>query len=215
MNFKAAIFDLDGTLFDSMNLWEKIDCAFLQKRGISMPAHYGFDLRTLDFEAAARYTIDLFHLQESPESIISEWNAMAVEEYTKHVWLRPYTRSYLQKLKQSDIKLGVATGLPAELYLPCLKNNGILGLFDVLCSTEQMPQGKESSAIYQSAAGKLCTLPSQCLVFEDILPAVKSAKRAGMLVYGVYDFYAKADQAQIQKIADGYLFDFKDAPLPD
>ena len=88
------------------------------------------------FEEAAQYTIDLFGLQETVEGIIEEWNNMAVEEYSNHVGLLPHALDYLLRLKEHGIKLAVATGLPEKLYMPCLKNNSILELFDALCSTD-------------------------------------------------------------------------------
>lgn len=100
MNFRAAIFDLDGTLLDSMDVWENIE--------------------------AAEYTIALFHLSESVDAIIREWNEMAAYEYAHNVALSPFTADYLRQLKHAGIKLAVATVLPQKLYEPCLKKNGIM-----------------------------------------------------------------------------------------
>ena len=126
MDFNAAIFDLDGTILDSMDVWEHIDIQFLKKRNLPVPENYVTEICARSFEEAAQYTIDLLGLQETVEGIIEEWNNMAVEEYRNHVGLLPYALDYLLRLKEHGIKLAVATGLPEKLYIPCLKNNSIL-----------------------------------------------------------------------------------------
>lgn len=143
MDFNAAIFDLDGTILDSMDVWEHIDIQFLKKRNLPVPENYVTEICARSFEEAAQYTIDLFGLQETVEGIIEEWNNMAVEEYSNHVGLLPYALDYLLCLKEHGIKLAVATGLPEKLYIPCLKNNSILELFGALCSTDlEQRQGR-------------------------------------------------------------------------
>lgn len=215
MNFQAAIFDLDGTLLNSMDVWEQIDIDFLKKRNLTAPENYVAEICARSFEEAAQYTIDLFGLNESIPAIVEEWNCMAISKYRNDVGLTPYALNYLLRLKAENIKLAIATGLPEELYLPCLQSNGIYDLFDVICSTEQVPYGKERPDVFLLAAKKLGISPQKCIVFEDVLPAVKSAKQAGMIVYGVYDKYSAHHQSEIMAIADGYLLDFRDAPLPD
>lgn len=214
MYFEAAIFDLDGTLLNSMDVWEKIDIAFLTKRGLPVPANYVTEVCARSFEEAAQYTIKLFGLNETIPAIIQEWNLMAVHEYANNVRLMPYTHEYLLRLKTFHIKLAVATGLPEELYKPCLINNGIYDVFDILRSTDQMERGKEHPEIFRSVSSRLKIPPQKCIVFEDVLPAVRSAKQAGMITYGVYDKYSAHHAPKIRAIADGYLYNFCNAPLP-
>lgn len=214
MDFNAAIFDLDGTILDSMDVWEHIDIQFLKKRNLPVPENYVTEICARSFEEAAQYTIDLFGLQETVEGIIEEWNNMAVEEYSNHVGLLPYALDYLLRLKEHGIKLAVATGLPEKLYMPCLKNNSILELFDALCSTDEVQRGKEYSDVFELAARKLGVAPEHCIVFDDVLPAIKSAKAASMLAGGIYDKYSADQRAEIERIADIYLLNFRQAPIP-
>lgn len=148
------------------------------------------------------------------EGIIEEWNNMAVEEYSNHVGLLPHALDYLLRLKEHGIKLAVATGLPEKLYIPCLKNNSILELFDALCSTDEVQRGKEYSDVFELAARKLGVAPEHCIVFDDVLPAIKSAKAARMLAGGIYDKYSADQRTEIERIADIYLLDFRQAPIP-
>lgn len=214
MDFNAAIFDLDGTILDSMDVWEHIDIQFLKKRNLPVPENYVTEICARSFEEAAQYTIDLFGLQETVEGIIEEWNNMAVEEYSNHVGLLPYALDYLLCLKEHGIKLAVATGLPEKLYIPCLKNNSILELFGALCSTDEVQRGKEYSDVFELAARKLGVAPEHCIVFDDVLPAIKSAKAARMLAGGIYDKYSADQRTEIERIADIYLLDFRQAPIP-
>lgn len=214
MEFEAAIFDLDGTLLNSMDVWEQIDISFLQKRGLPVPTDYVTEICARSFEEAAQYTIDLFGLCETVDDIIKEWNDMAAYEYAHNVKLQPYALNYLLRLKSNGIKLAVATGLPKELFLPCLKNNSVLELFDALCSTDEVLHGKEFPDVFELAAKRLQAAPERCIVFDDVLPAVKSAKQANMLVCGVYDKYSAHHRAEIGDLADYYILDFKAAPIP-
>ena len=214
MKFEAAIFDLDGTLLNSMDIWEQIDISFLQKRGLPVPTDYVTEICARSFEEAAQYTIERFGLSETMTDIINEWNNMAEYEYAHNVKLLPHIHDYLLQLKSNGIKLAVATGLPKELFLPCLENNSVLDLFDCLCSTDEVMRGKEFPDIFELAAKRLQTAPERCIVFDDVLPAVKSAKQAIMLVCGVYDKYSAQHRAEIERIADYYILDFKTAPFP-
>ena len=138
--FKGAIFDLDGTIIDSMDVWETIDIKFLEKRNITMPNDYIEKINSMSFEEVAKYTIERFNLNESVDSLIKEWNDMAIYEYSNNIKLKPNVKEYLVKLKKHDIKIGLATSSPKELYEPVLKNNKVYDYFDHLSVTEQYTQ---------------------------------------------------------------------------
>lgn len=104
MKFEAAIFDLDGTLLNSMDVWEQIDISFLQKRGLSVSADYVTEICSRSFAEAAQYTIDLFKLSEKVEDMVKEWEEMAVYEYAHNVELMPHTLEYILKLKDMGVK---------------------------------------------------------------------------------------------------------------
>lgn len=216
MSFAAAIFDLDGTLIDSMHVWEKIDRIFLERRGIEIPGDYAGAVCTMSFPQAARYTIDRFGLPETEEALMREWHELAIFEYAHCIRLKPYAAEYLRALKECGVKLATATSLSPALSGPVLQNNDIHDLFDAYCSTEEVAhgRGKEFPDIFLLAAQKLGVAPEACIVFEDILPAVRSAKSAGMRVYCVEDDASAGDRAELQKIADACIPDFARAPRP-
>ena len=211
---KAYIFDLDGTLLDSMGIWQDIDIEFLRKRNIPIPADYSDSISALSFPEAAAYTINRFGLPDSRDDLMSEWSNMAVYAYSHTVKLKPYARDYLLALRESGVKLAVATSATPELYIPALKNNGIYDLFHIICSADEVGHGKSRPDIFLHTANKLAVSPCDCIMFEDLLVAVKSAKSIGMTVYGVYDKASEDDWEQIKLVADGTITDFRNAPLP-
>jgi haloacid dehalogenase superfamily, subfamily IA, variant 3 with third motif having DD or ED len=207
-DFKAAIFDLDGTLIDSMGVWDKIDVDFLAKRNLPVPENYGSEISSKSFREAAEYTIALFGLNERVEDIMAEWNRMAIDEYGNHISLKYHAGEYLLSLKEQGIRLGVATALPKALYEPVLRNNGIYGLFDAFASNEEINRGKDSPEIYLLAAKRLHVPPCDCAVFEDILPGIRGIVSVGMQAYGVYDRTSEQDKEQIQALSRKYIYDF-------
>jgi len=213
MNMKAYIFDLDGTLIDSMGVWLNIDIDFLEKCGIAVPDDYTDTVLSMSFPEAAAYTIKRFSLPDSIGSLTREWNDMAVYAYGNTVQMKPGAKEYLSKLRERGAKLAIATSSTPALYEPALRSHGIFEWFDVICTSEEVGCGKSRPDVFLLAAKKLGVRLQDCVVFEDILAAVKSAKSVGMTVYGVYDQSSEADWEQINKIADGVILDFQNAPM--
>ena len=208
--FKAYIFDLDGTILDSMHVWLQIDIDFLNKRGFEVPAAYVENVSAMHFPEAAAYTKEAFNLPDSIESIMQEWNDMAIHEYSNTVHMKPGVKKYLMDLRIRGIKLAVATSSVPELYKPALSNHEVLDWFDVICISEEVGYGKSRPDIFALTAKKLGVLPQECVVFEDIIEAVKSAKSIGMTVCGVYDESSAKDWEEIKKIADFSIENFEE-----
>ena len=126
---KAAIFDLDGTLLDSMGVWDQVDIDFLNKRGIEVPPDYMTKVSAMQFRQIAEYTIARFGLTDAPEELMQEWDDMASVAYSTTVEAKPGALDYLRDLKDSGVKLGVATSLPPRLREPALRHVGMFDLF--------------------------------------------------------------------------------------
>lgn len=211
---KGYIFDLDGTLLDSMDIWAKIDIAFLKKRGLPVPVDYAQKIASMSFKESAAYTIKRFGLADSVAGLIQEWNEMSVDAYAQGVRLKPHAKEYLALLKESGAKLAVATCSMPYIYEPALSNLGIFDWFEVICRADEVGSGKSSPQIYLYTANKLALPASDCLVFEDLLVAIKSAKSAGMKTCGVYEPASANHWQQIKDIADYAIQDFCEAPRP-
>lgn len=210
---KAAIFDLDGTLLDSMGVWDQVDIDFLGRRGIAVPDDYMNKVSAMQFRQIAEYTIARFDLPDTPEQLMQEWDEMARVAYSTVVEAKPYAIEYLARLRESGARLAVATSLPPMLREPAMAHVGIDRFFDEVVSVDDAGDvGKDRPDIYLLAARRLGVEPQECTVFEDLLAGMRSAKSVGMHVWAMHDDSSDRDWPEICRIADGVLFDFSDAP---
>ena len=207
-NIKGAIFDMDGTLIDSMWVWSKIDEEYLTKRNISLPENLKQEIEHMSFSEVAKYFKDRFNLADTIEDIQSEWSSMASYHYTHDVKLKPGVKEFLLILKSKGIKIGLATSNSIPLIEIVLKKNGIYDLFDSISTTDEVTRGKDFPDIYLLAAKRLNLQPEDCAVFEDILPAIKGAKLANMIVIGVHDLYSEYQKQDIISCADMYISEY-------
>lgn len=210
MQKKGVIFDLDGTILDSMDIWKEIDVKFLGRRGLEVPDDYFRNIAPLGFDGAAAYTIERFGFPETPEQIIEEWYQMAVDAYAKEVELKPFAKEYLLFLKGQGVKLGIATSCETQMFLPALERNGILGLFESYTTVREVPRGKEFPDIYERQAEKMGLLPGECAVFEDILKAVQGANAGGFYTVGVFDLHSAYEWGEIKKQANKFIYSYEE-----
>lgn len=209
-NIKAAIFDLDGTLIDSMWVWQQIDIDYLSKRGHAVPNNLNDEITHLSFTQTAEYFKSRFSIEDSVEEIMNTWNAMAFNHYKNNVKLKTGALEYLNKLKKSGIKIGLATSNSLPLLTATLKNNNAFDLFDAITVTDEVKKSKSNPDIYLLAAKKLGIDPKDCMVFEDIIAAVEGAKLAGMKVTGVYDEHSKHQIDALKRECDNYIYSYEE-----
>ncbi|MCM1328332.1 MAG: HAD family phosphatase [Ruminococcus sp.] len=209
MNFSAAIFDLDGTLIDSNSVWKKIDIILLERRGIRYTEETVNRMAAMTYEDAAAAMREL-GVTSTEEEIVRECGELAVNEYRHNIFLKEYAAEYLTYLKGQGIKIALATASPRELYEPVLRNNHVYGFFDAFCTTGEAGRDKNCPDVYLLAASKLGVSPNECVVFEDVLKGVVSAKNAGMTAVGVYDRYSEEDIITIRAAADRFIMNFSE-----
>ncbi len=202
---KGIIFDLDGTLLDSLGIWQRIDEEFFASRNIDLPADYSDAIGHLSIRATAEYTIERFSLKDSVEEVMAEWQAMALDAYANHIELKPYAKEFLLKLKNEGVHLAVATGGESEKFTPALKRCGIYDLFESFTTLGEVSRGKDCPDIYLCAAEKLGLKPKECTVFEDLYDAICGAKAGGFCTVGVYEKNAEKMQTKIKETADYYI----------
>lgn len=209
-NIKAAIFDLDGTLVDSMWVWSQIDVEYLKIKGYSMPENLRNEISHLSFSQTAAYFKNKFNLDDSIEKILEDWHSMAFTHYSTNIKLKLGVKDFLNHLKSLKIKIALATSNSIPLLEACLKNNEIYEFFDSITTTDEVSNGKDCPDVYLLAASKLGINPKDCLVFEDILPAVQGAKAANMKVIAVKDDECLDSKEDLLKYADKYIHSFFD-----
>lgn len=207
--FTAAIFDLDGTLLDSLWVWQRVDDVFFAARGLDKPSDYARAIQGLSFREAAVYTVRRFDLPESVDAVMDEWMRNTVAAYANEVQLKPGALRYLRALKRGGVRLAVATANRRELFIPALRRCGALQLFDAVVTCAEAGDGdKTDGAVFLLAAERLDVAPGDCAVFEDTLEGILGAKRAGMRAFAVRDGGNDHHSAEIAARADGVIDDF-------
>lgn len=205
---KAVIFDLDGTLVDSMWMWRDIDIEFLGKYGLEFPEDLQGEIEGMSFSETAVYFKERFHLEQSLEAIKEEWNRMARDKYRTQVPLKEGTLKFLDYLKKQRIKAGIATSNSRELVSVVIDKYKIGGYFHSIRTSCEVEKGKPSPDIYHLVAGDLGVAGKDCLVFEDVIQGIMAGKNAGMKVCAVYDRYSGEDTDQKKGLADYYIESF-------
>ena len=207
-NIDAAIFDMDGTIVDSMWVWNKIDTEYLAKHNLDVPPSLNNDISHLSFNEVAIYFKNSFNLPYTLEEIKEHWNDMAYEAYCNEVKLKPGVKEFFNLLKENNIKIALATSNNTLLLEACLKANGIYEYFDTITLTNEVNRGKDFPDVYLLTANKLGVSPDKCIVFEDLLPAIQGAKKAGMKVIGVYDEHSLEQHNDMKALADDFILDY-------
>ena len=205
---KLAIFDLDGTILDSMWVWNRVDETFLGRRGFLVPPDYLEHISTAGFLKAAEYTIERFGLNETTDEIMAEWNSMAKEEYAKTVGLSKGAFEYLGMLKDRGIRMAVATANHESLFMPALINNGIADYFEEFCTVLDVGKDKTSPDIYKETAARLGIPKDELVVFEDNNKAVRTSVNEGFFTVAMEDKSNEAFFEEIRKTADLFYPDF-------
>lgn len=201
----AVIFDLDGTLVDSMWMWKSIDIEYLARFGIEMPTDLQKSIEGMSFSETALYFKTQFDLPDSLEQIKSDWNQMAWNKYRKEVPLKEGVKELLISLRNNRIPAGIATSNSRELVEVIIEKHQLKEYFASIRTSCEVEKGKPSPDIYLLVARDLGVDPTRCLVFEDVLQGVMAGKNANMKVCAVYDKFSEKDLEQKKRLADYYI----------
>ncbi|AZR73650.1 HAD family hydrolase [Anoxybacter fermentans] len=207
---KAVIFDMDGTLVDSMGMWREIDRNFLAKRGIPVPEDIQQAIEGKSFTETAVYFKKRFQLSESVEEIIAEWIEMSKNYYEHQIPLKPGVRRLVEYLYKKGYKIGLATSGQRQLVEVVLRRHRLKSYFQSIWTSCEVGKGKPHPDIFLKVAEDLGVKPAECLVFEDTLAGVLAGKRAGMRVVAVYDAYSVPQMEKIREVADKYIESFEE-----
>ncbi len=205
---KAVLFDLDGTLVDSMWMWSAIDEEYLGRHGLRVPPGLQQAIEGMSFSETAVYFKERFQLPDSLDVIKADWIAMSKEKYAQEVSLKPGALEFLNYLKSHGIKAGIATSNGRELLDAVVAGLRLEPYFQCRMTSCEAGAGKPAPDIYQKVAATLGVKPQDCLVFEDTPAGAQAGKAAGAKVCSIYDDYAKDRQEENRLLADYYIYDF-------
>ncbi|MDO4343849.1 MAG: HAD family phosphatase [Eubacteriales bacterium] len=209
MKIRGAVFDADGTLLDSMYIWETIASDYLRSRGIEPEEGLDKKFASMSVEQAAAYYMDHYGIGGSVPGIVAEINRMVEEEYFYRVAAKSGVRMCLEKMKRMGIRMCVATATDRRPIERALERNGLLEYFEEILTCTEVGAGKESPLIFEKAIEKIGVKKEETVVLEDALHAVKTAKEAGFLVVCVYDASSAAQWREITALGDYAIRSFE------
>ena len=208
MDKKYAIFDMDGTLIDSMIFWKNLAAEYLGSKGVKeIPEDILERIKPMTMSESAALFQQEFGLNGDTEA---EMNAMMDEHYRKDIPLKPGVREYLRMLRSKSVRMCVASATAEHLMEVCLTRLGVRNHFEFLLSCETVGAGKRSPLVYHESARRLGANPSEIAVYEDALYAVQTAKEAGYYVVGVFDESASKNWKTIEKLADEIILNWEE-----
>ena len=206
MRIRGAIFDVDGTLLDSMFIWDTIGEAYLRSIGYQPKENLNETFKNMSLRQAARYYQTEYGVTQSIDEIMDGVNAMLERYYRFEVPLKPGVAELLERLRQSGVKLCIATATDRHLVEAALDRCGVLSCFGEIFTCNEVGHGKDEPDIFEAALRFLGTRREETLVFDDALYAVRTAKEAGFPVAAVYDSHERS-QAEVRARSDLYLED--------
>lgn len=210
-NIDAVIFDMDGTLLDSMWIWPDIDDVFLEKYHLLKPEGFHEGMEGKSYPETAQYFLDLFPtLTQTKEEIMDEWNEMAHDRYISQVHLKSGAKEFILTMREQGKKLGIATSNSRFLVNDTLKALGISELFHSIRTSCEAGAGKPAPDVYLLVADDLNVKPENCLVFEDVPMGILAGKNAGMKVCAIEDDFSNPQRDRKKELADYYINDFED-----
>ncbi|MBO7450200.1 MAG: HAD family phosphatase [Clostridiales bacterium] len=209
-DYKALIMDLDGTVLDSMKVWNEVDEIFLRKRGFEVDEEYTNTVKSCSMRQSAEYTVKRYNLSETPEEVIAEWEATVEEEYRSKIKLKKGVYEFLHYAKEQGLKITSATALARKNAVAALKNNNVYELFDNITTLDDVDIeiNKFEPDIFLIASEKVGAKSSEAIVFEDVKGAIEGAAKGGFKTVLVYDDISAIYFEEASKMADHVIRDW-------
>lgn len=208
MKIKGAIFDLDGTLLDSMGFWDNVGENFLAAQGKEPREDFREKYYVLSPRETAEMLIDEYGVPGTPDEIIDSMNNAAEIFYTNHVQPKPHAIELLEKLRAAGIKMVLATATDRHLVEIAVNRLDIKKYFEGIVTCGEVGQSKTRPDVYLKALSYIGSEIKDTALFEDAVVAAHTAKEAGFYTVGIYDDTCKENEEEMRSFCDEYLTDF-------
>ena len=209
MKLKYAIFDLDGTVLDSLPIWDNLGVDMLRSQGYDPDPALGRQLKIMTMTDGAQLCKDLFGMPESIDEIVQLVEDQAQYAYNTVIGPKPGAENFLRRLKAAGVPMFVATNTRRDLVEDGLRRNGLLEFFDGIVTCPEVGQGKkEGPAVYEAALRLLGGTKEDTVVFEDALHPIRTAKKAGFRIAAVYDASSEGEHEEIKALSDYYFYHY-------
>jgi HAD superfamily hydrolase (TIGR01509 family) len=210
LDIEGAIFDLDGTLFDSMPIWDTVAVDYLKSQGIKANDDIYEAIRSMSIQQVCEHFCAVYGLKLGSEEITRGINEMVTDFYFHRAPLKDGVREALERLRARGVRMCVATATDRFLVEAALRRTGILGYFGRIFTSTEVGSGKDEPEIFLRALRYLGTDIGKTVVFEDALYAIVTAKSAGFRVAALYDRSADIHQPRIKELADSWHKSFRE-----
>lgn len=212
MDITCAIFDFDGTLFDSMPIWKGLKFEFLKNIGVELTEQDKKDISGLFLMDAIPLAKERFKLKESNQELLSMFFELLKEKYLEKALPKNNVIPFLDKLKEKDVKMGISTATGEAALIPLLEKFNMLHYFSSIYSTYTVGASKAYSKVYDVVREELEADISTTWVFEDAIYAIKTAKNNGYNVVGIFD-ESQRNPDEVKVIADIFISDYNEINL--
>lgn len=206
LDIEGVVFDMDGTILDSMAMWERMAGVFLGKYGYAADKKIEKIFLTGTCEEIAKCILENYPINTSVEKLENSINEMIENAYAYQIPLKEGAYNVISKLHENEVKVAIATATDRYLVEAMCRRTGIDSLIDVIMTCKEAGAGKNSPDIYDEAVGRMGLSKESTVIVEDALYAIKTAKKAGYRVIGIYEDAMKEDWQEIMETADEYRY---------
>ena len=205
---KAAIFDMDGTLLDSMSEWRKLNCSFVRDQGIELTPEQEKDLLSMSGMMVVEYVRERFGIEVPFSALLERSSRLMEPAYRRGLGPKDGALRYLERLRARGVKCVICTATPSRLMMIALNKAGLVPNLDYIYSTDMLSGSKADPAFYDTLCALIGESKEDCVMFEDALYAMRGARSAGLGVVGVTDATNELDRAAIREICDVVIDSF-------